>query len=47
MRSEKTPEASVAGAITATTEEWKGLELVDFTATESPLYEEAMGRFFP
>ncbi|XP_030852845.1 jasmonoyl--L-amino acid synthetase GH3.5-like [Strongylocentrotus purpuratus] len=45
VRSEKTPEASVAGAITATMEEWKGLtlSLVDFTATESPLYEEAMG----
>ncbi|XP_063963182.1 uncharacterized protein LOC129271007 [Lytechinus pictus] len=42
VRSEKTPEASVAGAITATLDQWQGLTLVDFTATESPLYEEAM-----
>ena len=44
VRAEKTPEASVAGAIQATLESWKGLTLVDFSAAESPLYEEAMGK---
>ncbi|XP_071490988.1 uncharacterized protein [Diadema antillarum] len=42
VRCEKTPEASIASAIHATIQAWGDLSLVDFSAAESPIYEEAL-----